>query len=164
LAGLVDAYELDVEEERLIDELRILQHEVESALAGEGRRLGPYSLVARIVLRVADLRRHHQLAHAALCHADHALLDCRHHDTGAQFEAQELVVLAVELAQLLGLERAAEVSKELNRRDRSPCPRQTLPPPLRPSSPPQREQQQLHQRRHHRQQHLHQQRGQLHLP
>mmetsp|Transcript_12281 Transcript_12281/g.31082 ORF Transcript_12281/g.31082 Transcript_12281/m.31082 type:complete len:225 (-) Transcript_12281:22-696(-) len=110
LARLVDADELDVEEQRLVDEFRVLQHKVERALPGEGCGLGPDTLVTRVVLRVTQRWRHHQLAHAALLHAHDALLECRDHDAGAELEAQKLLHFRVELSQLFGLKGPPKIA------------------------------------------------------
>eukprot|EP00964_Phaeocystis_antarctica_P126740 scaffold90398_cov57-Phaeocystis_antarctica.AAC.4 len=72
----------------------------------------PDRLVSHVRLRVADGGGHDELPHAAFRHAGEALLHRWDHQVRllAEDEAEVVLLVALDLAQLLGLERPTEVA------------------------------------------------------
>jgi len=72
-ARLVDTHELHVEEQRLVDQLLVLQDEIERPLARESGRSRTDTLVRRVAVWIAYSRRNDELTDAAFAHTCDAL-------------------------------------------------------------------------------------------
>mmetsp|Transcript_7756 Transcript_7756/g.23470 ORF Transcript_7756/g.23470 Transcript_7756/m.23470 type:complete len:343 (-) Transcript_7756:96-1124(-) len=93
LAGAVHSHQLDVDQQRLVDEALVEEHKVECALSREGLGLGTDPVVLGVRVRIPELRWNDDLPNAALLHRRHGLLERRYDGVSALHPPEKVLVL-----------------------------------------------------------------------
>ena len=69
----------------------------------------------RVIRWIADLWLDDELPYTPLCHSCEALIESRNHGAIAKIEAKEILLIALHLAQLLGLKWPTKISDRVSR-------------------------------------------------